>query len=212
MYSGDQEDRINQLSQQVESLSLANARLMRTNRVLKLDSEKLLDQKAGEVKQALKVMTERNIRLQRAARLLKDEYDIQTQELNMMKQNQLHSNTNKIGPEYEYLLAGKPQCTETCCFTERPLSKEKHNCRPHLSSHLSEPTLEQENDQLRDSIDTLMKDRDALYQLLNDKEQSNKALEYELSVKDGIVKQLEQDFEKMEIEVNHLQKVRAQTI
>lgn len=79
IYSGgDQEARINQLSQQVENLSLANARLMRTNRVLKLDSEKLLDQKAGEVKQALKVMTERNIRLQRANRLLKDEYDIQT--------------------------------------------------------------------------------------------------------------------------------------
>jgi hypothetical protein len=109
-------------------------------------------------------------------------------------------------------LAGKPQCTETCCFTEKPLLKGKHNCRPHINSHISEPSLEEENDKLRESIDVLMKDRDTLYQLLNDREQSNKSLEYELSVKDGIVKQLEQDFEKMEIEVNHLQKVSVQNI
>lgn len=130
-----------------------------------------------------------------------------------------------VGPEYEYLvqvihllyrqLAGKStNCQSTCCFTGKPTSdKDKqHVCRPIVKSHNIPAgniatVLEQENNQLREGMDILMNDRDALYQLLKDKEEDNETLKYELKVKNDIVKQLENDFEKMEVEVTNLQKV-----
>lgn len=141
-----------------------------------------------------------------------------------------------VGPEYEYLvqvvnllyrqLAGKSNCESTCCFTDKPLhtssslivtpqkdnDEMKHICRPEIKSHnipagSMASVLEQENNQLRDGMDILIDDRDALYQLLKDKEEDNETLKYELTVKDDIVKQLENDFEKMELEVTDLQKV-----
>lgn len=116
-----------------------------------------------------------------------------------------------VGPEYEYLVqvvnllyrqsAGKSNCEETCCFTEKKSTRTKqqpqHYCRPTIKSHIQGGALvsrlEQENHQL-------MHDRDSLFTLLQDKE-------YELKVKDDIVKQLESDFTKMELEVSDLQKV-----
>lgn len=115
-----------------------------------------------------------------------------------------------VGPEYEYLVqvvnllyrqsAGKSNCEETCCFTEKKSTRTKqqqHYCRPTIKSHIQGGALvsrlEQENYQL-------MHDRDSLFTLLQDKE-------YELKVKDDIVKQLERDFTKMELEVSDLQKV-----
>lgn len=127
-----------------------------------------------------------------------------------------------VGPEYEYLvqvvnllyrqLAGKSNCKESCCFTrEITTIKDKHVCRPIVKSHIQSGNmasiLEIENNQLRDSMDILLNDRDKLYQLLKDQEQDNETLKYELKVKDEIVKQLENDFEKMELEVTDLQKV-----
>jgi hypothetical protein len=135
-----------------------------------------------------------------------------------------------VGPEYEYLvqvihllyrqLAGKSaDCQSTCCFTEKPISnkEEKHICRPIIKSHnipagSIATVLEQENHQLREGMDILMDDRDALYQLLKDKEEDNETLKYELKVKDDIVKQLESDFEKMELEVTDLQKVNKKKL
>lgn len=130
----------------------------------------------------------------------------------------------EVGPEYEYLvqvihllykqLAGKSNCKETCCFTDKPTEINKsveHACRPIVKSHIPAGTmatqLEQENNQLREGMDILINDRDALYQLLKDKEEDNETLKYELQVKDDIVKQLENDFEKMELQVTDLQKV-----
>lgn len=125
-------------------------------------------------------------------------------------------------------LAGKSDCETTCCFTEKPLysssslivspqkqqdnDEMKHICRPEIKSHNIPAgglasALELENNQLRDGMDILIDDRDALYQLLKDKEEDNETLKYELKVKDDIVKQLENDFEKMELEVTDLQKV-----
>lgn len=118
-----------------------------------------------------------------------------------------------VGPEYEYLVqvvnllyrqsAGKSNCEETCCFTEKkpPQQQKQHYCRPTIKSHIQGGALvsrlEQENHQL-------MHDRDSLFTLLQDKE-------YELKVKDDIVKQLESDFTKMELEVSDLQKVTMVT-
>jgi hypothetical protein len=129
-----------------------------------------------------------------------------------------------VGPEYEYLvqvihllysqLAGKStNCQSTCCFTDKPIIEERHVCRPIIKSHNIPAgniatVLEQENNKLREGMDILLDDRDALYRLLKDKEEDNETLKYELKVKDDIVKQLENDFEKMELEVTDLQKVK----
>ncbi|KAF1797773.1 hypothetical protein FB192DRAFT_1396050, partial [Mucor lusitanicus] len=239
IHNGDQETRIKQLHNQVEQLSLSNARLVRANRILKLDCDRIVEEKTTHLKQALKLSVEQNIRLQRANRLLRDDYLSQTEELNNIKMEQIRKMTN-VGPEYEYLvqvinllyrqLAGKSDCETTCCFTEKPLyassslivspqkqqqqgnDEMKHICRPEIKSHNipaggMASALEQENNQLRDGMDILIDDRDALYQLLKDKEEDNETLKYELKVKDDIVKQLENDFEKMELEVTDLQKV-----
>ncbi|KAK4509027.1 Pre-mRNA-splicing factor [Mucor velutinosus] len=236
IHNGDQETRIKQLHNQVEQLSLSNARLVRANRILKLDCDRIVEEQTTHLKQALKLSVEQNIRLQRANRLLRDDYLSQTEELNNIKMEQIRKMTN-VGPEYEYLvqvinllyrqLAGKSDCETTCCFTEKPLHSSsslivspqkqqdndemKHICRPEIKSHNIPAgglasALEQENNQLRDGMDILIDDRDALYQLLKDKEEDNETLKYELKVKDDIVKQLENDFEKMELEVNDLQK------
>ncbi|CAO3609419.1 unnamed protein product [Mucor fragilis] len=236
IHNGDQETRIKQLHNQVEQLSLSNARLVRANRILKLDCDRIVEEKTTHLKQALTLSVEQNIRLQRANRLLRDDYLSQTEELNNIKMEQIRKMTN-VGPEYEYLvqvinllyrqLAGKSDCETTCCFTEKPLysssslivspqkqqdnDEMKHICRPEIKSHNIPAgglasALELENNQLRDGMDILIDDRDALYQLLKDKEEDNETLKYELKVKDDIVKQLENDFEKMELEVTDLQK------
>ncbi|KAG2196082.1 hypothetical protein INT46_011267 [Mucor plumbeus] len=234
IHNGDQETRIKQLHNQVEQLSLSNARLVRANRILKLDCDRIVDEQTTDLKQALKLSVEQNIRLQRANRLLKDDYISKTEELNNIKMDQIRK-MKDVGPEYEYLvqvvnllyrqLAGKSNCESTCCFTDKPLyssssiivtpqkdnDEMKHICRPEIKSHnipagSMASVLEQENNQLRDGMDILIDDRDALYQLLKDKEEDNETLKYELTVKDDIVKQLENDFEKMELEVTDLQK------
>lgn len=72
-----EENRLNQLYNQIEQLGLANAKLLRANRVLKLDCDKIVEEKTMELKQQLKLSIEQNIRLQRSNRLLQDEYQQQ---------------------------------------------------------------------------------------------------------------------------------------
>lgn len=148
--------------------------------------------------------------------------------MNQYKQEDVHR-MKHCGPEYEYLvqvvhllyrqLSDKPKCDQTCCFTNQ--SAQTTNIDNNNTVHLCRPTIhsntttgrnmtviyEKENRQLKDSMDILIKDRDALYELLKNKEQDNETLKYELKVKDDIVKQLENDFEKLELQVSDLQKV-----
>ncbi|KAI8992673.1 hypothetical protein BDB01DRAFT_779253 [Pilobolus umbonatus] len=221
--SGDSETRIKQLNQQIEQLSHSNARLTRANRLLKLDFDRMMDEKTDELKQALKLMIEQNIRLQRTNKLLQYDYDIKAQELNNIKYDEMKKMKN-VGPEYEYLvqmihllykqISGNTSCDDICCYTDKPPTIlpviDQHICRPVIESHIPSGSmvsrLEHENNKLRDSMNILLNDRDALYQLLEDKEKDNETLKHELSIKDDIVQQLEKDFDKMEIEIVNLQK------
>lgn len=69
-----EENRLKQLYNQIEQLTLTNARLVRANRMLKLDCDRIVEEKTLELKQALKLSIEQNIRLQRSNRLLQYEY------------------------------------------------------------------------------------------------------------------------------------------
>lgn len=71
----DQEARIRQLNQQIDHLTVTNARLKRANHILKTDSDRRVEEETVELKQALKNLVEQNIRLQRSNRLLRDDMD-----------------------------------------------------------------------------------------------------------------------------------------
>ncbi|KAF7728099.1 hypothetical protein EC973_006614 [Apophysomyces ossiformis] len=234
--SGNLDTRIRQLEAQIEDLTTANVRLVRTNRILKLDCDRLVDQETAELKQEMNELRLQNIRLQRSNRLLQDDLMMKTEELNKLRDDQIRKMKN-VGPEYEYLvqiinllyrqLEGNPTCDKTCCYTNQPLSQgisvltlppeseeqkpePQHICRPVIHSNIAAGTLasalEFENLQLREDLKSLHSDQEALYELLKEKEDDTEMLKCELRMKDDIVSQLERDFERMEMEVIDLQK------
>lgn len=140
------------------------------------------------------------------------------EELRNIKQDHIRDMT-QVGPEYEYLvqvvnilyrqlLTNKPQCAQTCCYTNKQITdKDKHACRPTVQSNLSRGKIQLENEELRDKLDSLIQENELLTELIKEKERDNKELKEELKIKDDIVQQLEYDFKQMESEVDDLQKV-----
>lgn len=125
-------------------------------------------------------------------------------------------------------LEGKATCEKTCCFTNKPLSQgfsvltlppeseegrpePQHICRPSIQSHNARGSMacaaQQEIARLRQELDELRAERDAMAEALQGKEQDMETLKCELRMKDSIVTQLEKDFARMELEVVDLQKV-----
>ncbi|KAL1934587.1 hypothetical protein VTP01DRAFT_6769 [Rhizomucor pusillus] len=234
--SGDVEARLRQLENENEKLTLSNIRLLRANRILKLDSDRIVDEQTTDLKEEISQLKLQNVRLQRSNRLLRDDLDTHREKLNRLRDEQIRKMTT-VGPEYEYLvqivnllyrqIQGQATCDKTCCFTNLPLSQgfsvltlppeseeqrpqPQHICRPSIQSHNSSGSLacvmEKENAALRKEIEELQTERDRLRELLNDKEEDIETLKRELRMKDDIVTQLEKDFERMEIEVIDLQK------
>ncbi|KAG0169007.1 hypothetical protein DFQ30_004059 [Apophysomyces sp. BC1015] len=234
--NGNVGTQLKQMEAEIERLTLTNVRLLRTNRILKLDCDRLVDQETAELKHEIHELRLQNIRLQRSSRLLQDDLLMKTEELNKVREDQIR-NMKNVGPEYEYLvqiinllyrqLEGNPTCDKTCCYTNQPLSQgfsvltlppeseeqkpePQHICRPVIHSNISGGTLasalEQENIQLRENLETMRDDQERLHDMLNEKEEDTEMLKCELRMKDDIVSQLERDFERMEMEVIDLQK------
>ncbi|KAI9474053.1 MAG: translation initiation factor eIF3 subunit-domain-containing protein [Benjaminiella poitrasii] len=130
--SGDSDTRLRQLEAQIEQLTLQNVKLQRTNRLLKIDTDNLIEQKTSPLEKTIEELTIINVKLQRLSRLLQLELDEKTKELNEFKQNQILQ-MKSIGPEYEFLvqninllqrqIAGHPICDDTCCFTLKPVDQ-----------------------------------------------------------------------------------------
>jgi predicted HTH domain antitoxin len=78
-------------------------KLQRTNRLLKVDTDNLIEQKTRPLEQTIKDLTMANVRLQRASRLLQMEVEEKKKELNDYKQNQILK-MKSVGPEYEFLV------------------------------------------------------------------------------------------------------------
>ncbi|KAI8882307.1 hypothetical protein K501DRAFT_251708 [Backusella circina FSU 941] len=129
---GDSDTRTRQLEAQIEQLTLQNVKLQRTNRLLKVDTDNLIEQKTRPLEQTIRDLTMANVRLQRASRLLQMEVEEKKSELNTYKQNQILK-MKSVGPEYEFLvqmvnllqrqITGKPTCEDTCCFTMQPIDQ-----------------------------------------------------------------------------------------
>ncbi|KAI8072214.1 uncharacterized protein B0P05DRAFT_549354, partial [Gilbertella persicaria] len=164
---GDSDTRTRQLEAQIEQLTLQNVKLQRTNRLLKVDTDNLIEQRTSPLEKTIQELTIANVKLQRASRLLQQELDEKTQQLNMLKQNQILQ-MKSVGPEYEFLvqninllqrqIAGHPTCDETCCFTMKPIDQStmvmtlpsnegddddeeveaQHICRPVIHSKISQ--------------------------------------------------------------------------
>lgn len=100
---GDSDTRTRQLEAQIEQLTLQNVKLQRTNRLLKVDTDNLIEQKTSPLEKTIQELTVANVRLQRASKLLQQELDEKTNQLNIFKQNQILQ-MKSIGPEYEFLL------------------------------------------------------------------------------------------------------------
>ncbi|CDS13471.1 hypothetical protein LRAMOSA05647 [Lichtheimia ramosa] len=235
--SSNLDNRLRQLEKENEELTHSNVRLLRANRILKLDSDRVVDEQVNELKEEIKHLKYQNVRLQRSNRLLQEDLNQHIMEKNQVREDQIR-NMKTVGPEYEYLvqiinllyrqLQGKATCDKTCCFTDKPLSegfsvltlppddsdeqeaKPQHICRPSIRSHITSGDLavarEHENSRLRQDIESMKADRDALDQLIQEKEEDIQMLKNELQMKDTIVSQLEKDFERMEVEVVDLQK------
>ncbi|KAI8638626.1 translation initiation factor eIF3 subunit-domain-containing protein [Parasitella parasitica] len=129
---GDSDTQSRQLEAQIEHLTLQNVKLQRTNRLLKVDTDNLIEQKTSPLEKTIQELTIANVRLQRASRLLQLELDEKTEQLNKFQQNQILQ-MKTVGPEYEFLvqninllqrqIAGHPTCDDTCCFTMQPIDQ-----------------------------------------------------------------------------------------
>ena len=62
----------------MEQLTLSNVRLLRANRILKLESDKLVDDQTKQLKKDIQSLRRMNIELQRNNRLLQDDLTIRT--------------------------------------------------------------------------------------------------------------------------------------
>ncbi|KAG2202049.1 hypothetical protein INT47_006241 [Mucor saturninus] len=163
---GNSDTRTRQLEAQIEQLTLQNVKLQRTNRLLKVDTDNLIEQKTSPLQKTIQELTVSNVRLQRALKLLQQELDEKTLKLNQFNHNQILQ-MKSVGPEYEFLvqninllqrqIAGHPTCDDTCCFTMQPIDQStmvmtlpspdneedeeveaQHICRPVIHSTISQ--------------------------------------------------------------------------
>ena len=100
---GDSDTRTRQLEAQIEQLTLQNVKLQRTNRLLKVDTDNLIEQKTSPLEKTIQELTVANVRLQRATKLLQQELNERINQLNVYKQNQILQ-MKSVGPEYEFLV------------------------------------------------------------------------------------------------------------
>lgn len=100
---GDSDTRTRQLEAQIEQLTLQNVKLQRTNRLLKVDTDNLIEQKTSPLEKTIQELTVANVRLQRASKLLQQELNEKTNQLNMLHHNQIMQ-MKSVGPEYEFLV------------------------------------------------------------------------------------------------------------
>jgi hypothetical protein len=101
--SGDNTTRIRQLENQIEAMTLQNVKLLRTNRLLKIDTDNLIKQTTEPLEKKISELTLANVRLQRANKLLQMDVDERAAELNRLKEEEIIK-LKSVGPEYEYLV------------------------------------------------------------------------------------------------------------
>lgn len=100
---GNSSTRVRQLEAQIESLTLQNVKLQRTNRLLKVDTDNIIKQTTQPLEQKIRELTLNNVQLQRTTRLLQQDVEAKATEMEKFKQEQIAQMKN-VGPEYEFLV------------------------------------------------------------------------------------------------------------
>ncbi|KAI9280883.1 hypothetical protein BC943DRAFT_330495 [Umbelopsis sp. AD052] len=232
---GDSTTRIRQLENQIEAMTLQNVKLLRTNRLLKIDTDNLIKQTTQPLQEQISELTLANIRLQRANKLLQMDVDEKTNELNRHKEEEVIK-LKSVGPEYEYLVQminllqrqinGSALCEETCCFTAASIDQSavvmtlppesdeqkveaQHICRPVIHSYISQGSyaaeLQNKIVELEDTIEDMNQDKEDIIRQLQYHTTDTETLKQELRLKEELVSQLEQEFTSLEELVAHLQ-------
>ncbi|CAO3608931.1 unnamed protein product [Cunninghamella echinulata] len=164
---GSSDTRSRQLESQIEALTLSNVRLQRVNRLLKVDTDNIIEQKTQPLKNTIRELTLNNVQLQRTTRLLQQDLEDKINKLNQFHTDQVLQMKN-VGPEYEYLVQminllhrqinGDITCESTCCYTAAPIDQStvimtlppedgdheeegveaQHVCRPIIHSSISQ--------------------------------------------------------------------------
>ncbi|KAI8336651.1 hypothetical protein BC941DRAFT_376498 [Chlamydoabsidia padenii] len=129
---GNSDTRTRQLEAQIEALTLSNVRLQRSNRLLKVDTDNLIEQKTQPLQSTIRELTFNNVQLQRTTRLLQQDLKEKTDRLNQFQTDQVLA-MKTVGPEYEYLVQminllhrqinGDANCEEICCYTSAPVDQ-----------------------------------------------------------------------------------------
>ncbi|ORZ16533.1 hypothetical protein BCR42DRAFT_327665, partial [Absidia repens] len=229
---GNSNTRTRQLEAQIESLTLSNVRLQRSNRLLKVDTDNLIEQKTQPLQTTIRELTFNNVQLQRTTRLLQQDLEDKTEKLNQFQADQVLS-MKTVGPEYEYLINGDANCEEICCYTSAPVDQStvvmtlppenddqqqeenngveaQHICRPIIHSTISQGSyaaeLERKLSQLEQVIDELENEKDTILRQQSYKDDDIQMLKNELKMKDDIVSQLEQDFIELEDKLEMMQR------
>jgi hypothetical protein len=84
-------------------MTLQNVKLLRTNRLLKIDTDNLIKLTTQPLEQKISELTLANVRLQRANKLLQLDVDEKAAELNRFREEEIIK-LKSVGPEYEYLV------------------------------------------------------------------------------------------------------------
>ncbi|KAI9020877.1 hypothetical protein CLU79DRAFT_754180 [Phycomyces nitens] len=234
--SGDSSTKARQLEGQIEGLTLQNVKLQRTNRLLKVDTDNLIEQKTRPLEEKIRMLTLNNVQLQRVTRLLQQDLEEKTKQMLHIQCEQIMQMKN-VGPEYEFLvqmvnllhrqISGEPTCEDTCCYTLAPIDQSsmvmtlppenddqemeaQHICRPIVHSSISQGSyaIELENKivRLEQIIDQLEEDKEVAQCQQEYKDNDIEMLKKELRIKDEIVSQLEQDFMALEEQLASLQR------
>ncbi|KAI8089596.1 uncharacterized protein BX664DRAFT_280669 [Halteromyces radiatus] len=129
---GSSDTRTRQLEAQIEALTLSNVKLQRANRLLKVDTDNLIEQKTQPLNATIRELTFNNVQLQRTTRLLQQDLEDKNAKLNQFQSDQVLS-MKTVGPEYEYLVQminllhrqinGDANCEEVCCYTSAPVDQ-----------------------------------------------------------------------------------------
>ncbi|CAO3598192.1 unnamed protein product [Absidia cylindrospora] len=221
---GNAYTRARQLEAQVEALTLSNVKLQRSNRLLKVDTDNIIEQKTQPLQSTIRELTLNNIQLQQSTRLLQQDLEEKTLQLNQYQTDQVVS-MKSVGPEYEYLVQminvlhrqinGDVNCEETCCYTVAPVghrssTNSQHSCRPVIHSMISQGSyateLEHKIAHLEHIIDELTAEKESMTHQQSYKDDDLQTLKSELEMKDAIVSQLEQDFMDLENKLTVIQK------
>ncbi|KAI8059869.1 hypothetical protein BC940DRAFT_247299, partial [Gongronella butleri] len=119
---GNSDTRTRLLEAQIEQLTLSNVKLQRANRLLKVDTDNVVEERTQPLRDTIRDLMLSNVQLQRSTRLLQQEVDERNRQFQRFQADQIR-NMKNVGPEYEYLLNGDANCDETCCFTSAPVDQ-----------------------------------------------------------------------------------------